>query len=153
MKKYLIIITAILFVNCGSRKVEREKTQIKEVVKIDSVAKTVEQINQVVLTKKDIQKTEFNYEPIDTKAEFIIDGKVYKNVRISNKKESDNTIIKEDKTAVKKVDIAVKKDVKQTKDSTLKVSDKKGIDFITKICIIIVAIGLIIGVGYLYINK
>ena len=153
MKKYLIIITTILFVNCGSRKVEREKIQIKEVVKIDSIAKTFEQINQVILTKKDIEKTEFNYEPIDVKAEFIIDGKVFKNVRISNKKETDNTIIKEDKKALKKVDIAVKKDINETKKAALEVSDKKGIDLITKICIIIVAIALIIGAGYLYINK
>ena len=130
MKKVIIICGALLFIGCASRKVQINKSELNSVVKIDSTAKIVEEKKEIVFTKKDIEKTEFIYEPIDLKAEFIIDGKIYKNVKISHKKESDNTIVKEDRKESKKQDIAVIKQSKQRINTVIKKIDKKANYFI-----------------------
>ena len=130
MKKVIIICGALLFINCASRKVQINKSEINSVVKIDSTAKIVEEKKEIVFTKKDIEKTEFIYEPIDVKAEFIIDGKIYKNVKISHKKESDNTIVKEDRIESKNTDIAVKKKEEVKEKELKKASDKKANYFV-----------------------
>ena len=151
MKKYLIL--CFLIIGCTSRKVEINKLDTKEKVKTDSTAKIIEKVKEVIIQKNNINKIEFTYEPIDTKAEFVIDGKTYKNVRISHKKEVDNTNVISNKITAKNTDIAVKKVVNKQHDSLLKISDKKGIDLIAKIGIILVSILTLIGFGYLYINK
>ena len=109
MKYLTIICGALLFIGCASRKVDVNKSESKGVIKSDSTTKIVEEKKELIITKKAIEKIEYNYEPIDTKEEFVIDGKTYKNVRISHKKESDNTIVKEDRKESKKQDIVVKK--------------------------------------------
>ena len=151
MKKYLIL--CFLIIGCTSRKVEINKLDTKEKIKTDSTAKIIEKVKEVIIQQNNINKTEFTYEPIDTKAEFVIDGKTYKNVRISHKKEVDNTNVISNKITAKNTDIAVKKVVNKQHDSLLKISDKKGIDLIAKIGIILVSILTLIGFGYLYINK
>jgi hypothetical protein len=153
MKRCLIIIILFTAISCGTRKVESNKMHTKEVVKIDSTAKIVEKETIKIETKKNIEKEDYYYEPIDNKSEFIVDGKVYKNVHIRHEKQKDYTNIAEVKTFHKKTDIAVKKDVKGNSAVLLKVSHRKGLDIATKIGIIITAIGIIIGAGYLYIRK
>jgi hypothetical protein len=153
MKKTTLILSLIFLFSCGSRKVENTKTETKEVIKTDSIVKIIEEIKIKIDTKKDIEKNEFTYTPIDIKSEFIIDGKVYKNVRIRHAKVKDNTNVKELKTIAKNKDIAVKKKTKDRIDTVLKISDKKGLDIGSKIGIIIIAIGIIIGLGYLYVRK
>ena len=150
---FLVIILIGAVISCSSRKVETEKKDSKEVTKIDSVSKTVEKSIIKIETKKDIEETEITYIPIDSKSDFIIDGKVYKNVQIKHRKIKDNTIIAEAKTIDKKQDIAVKKQSKDRINTAIKKVDKKGLDLFTKIGIIIIAISIIVGSGYLYIKK
>ncbi len=153
MKKLILILSLIFLFSCGSRKVENTKIETKAEIKIDSVSKTVEKSIVKIDTKKDIEQTEIIYLPIDSKSDFIIDGKVYKNVQISHRKIKDNTIVKELKTIDKKQDIAVKKQSKDRINTAIKKVDKKGLDLFTKIGIIIVAISIIVGAGYLYMKK
>ncbi|CAH56676.1 hypothetical protein PHG11b_49 [Flavobacterium phage 11b] len=150
MKKLILILSLIFLFSCGSRKVERNKIQTKEVVKIDSTAKIVDKETIKIETKKNIENEDYYYEPIDNKSEFIVDGKVYKNVHIKHKKQKDYTNIAEVKTFDKKTDISVKKDIKGKSAVLLKVFHRKGLDTATKIGIIITAIGIIIAAGYLF---
>jgi uncharacterized protein (UPF0218 family) len=130
MKKIIIVFIALLFISCASRKVAVNKSESKSIVKSDSTAKIVEEIKAIIITKKDIEKTEFNYEPIDPKVDFVIDGKTYRNVRINHKKQSDNTIIKEDIKESKKQDIAVKNKAGLKAKELIKKVDKKSNHFV-----------------------
>jgi hypothetical protein len=153
MKPYLLIITLLFVISCGTRKVARVEIQAKEVVKIDSTAKTIEKETIKIDTKKNIEEEDVTYIPIDNEKEFIINNKIYKNVQIRHNKKKDYTNIAEVKTFDKKTDIAVKKEVKAKVAAVIKVSHRKGLDTATKIGIIITSIGIIIGAGYLYIRK
>jgi hypothetical protein len=152
MKK-LLLLCVLFILSCGSRKVENAKTQTKEVIKIDSTAKVIEKQTIKTVIKKNIDKEDYYYKPIDPKTEFIVDGKVYKNVEIRHKKQKDYTNVAQVKRIDKASDIALKKQSNNKVRSELKISDKKGLDFAAKIGIIIVAIGLIVSGGYLYMNK
>jgi hypothetical protein len=153
MKKYFIILLSLFLFNCVSRKVENNKSVVKETLKTDSLVKIIELIKENVYVKKDIEKNEFNYEPIDPKSEFIIDGKVYKNVQINHKKTIDKTKFEETKTLIKNKDITVKKAFNKQSNVAIKISNKKGLHILSKIGIIIISISIIVGSGYLYINK
>ena len=153
MKKLILLLSLIFLFSCVSRKVENTKIETKAKNKIDSVSKIVEKAIIKIDTKKDIEETEITYIPIDNKSDFIIDGKVYKNVQIKHRKIKDNTIIAEVKRIDKKQDIAVKKQSKDRINTVQKKVDKKGLNIFTKIGIIIIAISIIVGAGYLYIKK
>jgi uncharacterized protein YcfL len=143
MRKVIIVFIALLFIGCASRKVDVNKSKTNNVIKSDSTVKIVEERKSIIITKKAIEKTEFNYEPIDIKAEFIIEGKTYKNVRISHKKESDNTIVKEDRKDSKKKDIVLKKKEELKGKELIKKIDKKANYFIYLWLLIIPVIYLI----------
>ena len=130
MKKVIIICGALLFIGCASRKVDLNKSESKGLIKSDSTTKIVEERKELIITKKAIEKIEYNYEPIDNKEEFVIDGKTYKNVRISHKKKSENTIVKEDRKDSKKQDIVVKKKEELKGKELIKKRDKKANYFV-----------------------
>ena len=132
MKK-LLLITCLLLMSCGARKVNIEKLTVKK----DSIATTeVKVITAEVKEKTDstnivtnIDSSEITITPIDSSKTIVVDGKSYKNVvlkikkikanslYINNKKESD--IKRMDSVATTKV---VKKEVV---DGKTKVIDKK----------------------------
>ena len=153
MKKLILLLSLIFLFSCGSRKVENTKIENKVENKIESVSKIAEKAIIKIDTKKDMKETEITYIPIDSKSDFTVDGKVYKNVQIKHRTIKDNTIVAEVKTIDKKQDIAVKKQSKDRINTAIKKVDKKGLDLFTKIGIIIIAISIIVGAGYLYIKK
>ena len=153
MKKYLIIILTLFLFSCTSRKVETEKKDSKEVTKINSIAKIVEKEVIKIDTKINTEETETIYTPIDYKSDFILDGKVYKNVQIRHRKKKDNSIVTELKTINKKQDIAVKKAVNSKLQYNIKHVDKQGLPIIVKIGILLGLIILFVGGSYLYIRK
>ena len=152
MKK-LLLLCVLFILSCGSRKVENSKIDTKELIKIDSTAKVTEKQIIKTVIKKNINKEDYFYKPIDSKTEFIVDGKVYKNVEISYKKQKDYSNVAQVKTIDKNSDIAIKKQSNNKVRSELRISDKKGLDFAAKLGIIIISICLIVGGGYLYMNK
>jgi hypothetical protein len=130
MKYITIICGALLFISCASRKVQLNNSESKSLIKLDSVTKIVEERKELITTKKAIETTEFKYEPIDYKSEFVIDGKTYKNVSISYKKQTNNTIVKEDRKESKKKDIVLKKKEELKVKDLIKKTDKKANYFI-----------------------
>ena len=148
MRKLIIICGALLFIGCGARKVQINKSKVKEFIKIDSTAKTTEESTIEISIKKDVEVIEFNFEPIDNTLDFVVDGKIYRNVRISHKKEKDNTIVNESKTTSKIQDISLNKAIQRKEDKLDKNIKKEGIN-IPKLLLIILVIAYI----YFYFRK
>lgn len=120
---WIAVILATIFItalsSCASRKVAIDKVAIKS----DSVSIVKDTLSIKVVdssyVKKEAILEDIIIKPIDSCAEFIVDGKVYKNVTITIKKQTNSNIhskskktdlntSKTQKTAVKK-QIAIKK--------------------------------------------
>jgi hypothetical protein len=134
--KYLLILIIFASVGCGSRKVEKEKviseaTEFKQFASLDTT-----EIKTNIVWNAD----SYSIEPIDNSMPMTIDGKSYSNVRIKKEKASAVTNVVEKKRVSEKASVELKEKV----SSELKVSDKKGLDILTKISIIIIAIGIIV---------
>jgi hypothetical protein len=152
MRKVIIIFVALLFIGCGARKVQINKSKVKELIRIDSIAKTTEESTIEILVKKDVEVIEFNFEPIDNTLDFVVDGKIYRNVRISHKKEKDNTIVNESKTTSKIQDISLNKAIQRKEDKLDKNIKKEGINIPKIISILLLSI-LVIAYIYFYFRK
>ena len=133
MKKILLLIFISTLVSCASRKVTTDKTEIKK----DSVVETkVKVIVTEIKEKIDstnvilvVDNNEFTITPIDTTKEIIVEGKRYKNVILTIKKNKTNVSYSsknkdsytksKDSTSTNKV---IKKEIVNTKQKKI---DKK----------------------------
>jgi hypothetical protein len=123
---WLAAILAVIFItmlsSCASRKVVTDKV----VIKSDSVSVIKDTLSIKVAdssyVKKEAILEDIIIKPIDSCAEFIVDGKVYKNVTITIKKQTNSNIhskskktdlntSKTQKTAVKTETIVKKKEI------------------------------------------
>lgn len=140
VKHLILIISVLLLVSCGSRKVNVSKlnTEIKVdssvVIKIDG---TYVKQNDIVI---DEIAEEFEYKPADTSKPMIINGKIYKNTIIRTIKKNKSTI---DKTKVEsKVSSTKKINIKKAATKkTIEKSSKKASSY--GILILIGCIGLL----------
>lgn len=91
MKK-IIILLLIFLSSCASRKVQVDKTEIKKdsIVEIKDTM-SIKIIDSVYVKKEDILE-DVIIKPIDSCTEFIVDGKIYKNVTITIKKQTNSNI-------------------------------------------------------------
>jgi hypothetical protein len=123
---WLATVLAIIFItmlsSCASRKVAIDKV----VIKSDSISIIKDTLSIKVVDSSYIKKEaileDIIIKPIDSCAEFIVDGKVYKNVTITIKKQTNSNIhskskrtnlntSKTQKTAVKTETIVKKKEI------------------------------------------
>ena len=123
---WLATVLAIIFItmlsSCASRKVVIDKIAIKS----DSISVIKDTLSIKVVdssyVKKEAILEDIIIKPIDSCAEFIVDGKVYKNVTITIKKQTNSNIhskskktnlntSKTQKTAVKTETIVKKKEI------------------------------------------
>lgn len=138
-KHLILIISILLLVSCGSRKVNVSKlnTEIKVdssvVIKIDG---TYVKENDIVI---DETAEEFEYKPADTSKPMVINGKIYKNTIIRSIRKNKSTI---DKTKVESKVFSVKKiSVKKAATkNTVEKSSKKASSY--GILILIICAGL-----------
>lgn len=88
MLKYSLILL-LIFCSCGARKVERRTIDLEEKTEIfeSNIQTNVVTRDSVVIR----YETKYLFEPIDNTQEFIIDSKVFKNVRLSGSNESSDT--------------------------------------------------------------
>ena len=118
----LAVIFIAMLSSCASRKVVTDKV----VIKSDSTSITKDTLSIKVAdssyTKKEVVLEDIIIKPIDSCAEFIVDGKIYKNVTIAIKKRTNSNIhskskktnlntSKTQKTAVKTETIVKKKEI------------------------------------------
>jgi preprotein translocase subunit SecF len=131
MKKLIYILVSIIFLSCGSRKVNKttieEKKDSVSVVDVKTEIKTNENTEINNNSKIDKTKEEFIFEPIDNTLPFIVNSKIYKNVKIRHKKTKDNSLHINQKKVSQN---ALKQQIKHSKQvvSTSKVLKEKKID-------------------------
>jgi hypothetical protein len=95
MKKFIILLLAVILTSCGARKVDVSKVEIKK----DSIVETkaevaTTEIKEVVDSTNittEINTDEVCIEPLDSTKEMVVDGKIYKNVVLKIKKNKVNT--------------------------------------------------------------
>lgn len=133
MKKILLLVFLFTLISCASRKVTTDKTDIKK----DSIVETKVKVITIENEKKSdstniilvIDNNEFTITPIDTTKEIIVEGKHYKNVILTIKKNKTNVSYSnknkesytksKDSTSTNKI---VKKEIIKTKQKKI---DKK----------------------------
>jgi len=131
MKKLIYILVSIIFISCGSRKVNKtnleEKKDSVSVVDVKTEIKTNENTEINNNSKIDKTEDEFIIEPIDNTKEIVVNGKTYKNVKIRHKKTKDNSLHTNQKKVSKN---ALKQQIKHSKQvvSTSKVLKEKKIE-------------------------
>jgi hypothetical protein len=131
MKKLICILVSLLFLSCGSRKVSKtnleEKKDSVSVVDVKTEIKTNENTEINNNSKIDKTEEEFIIEPIDNTLPFIVNSKIYKNVKIRHKKTKDNSLHINQKKVSKN---ALKQQIKHSKQdvSTSKVFVEKKIE-------------------------
>lgn len=131
MKKQLFILVSLIFISCGSRKVNKtnleEKKDSISVVDVKTDIKTNENTEINNNSKIDKTEDEIIIEPIDNTKEIVVNGKTYKNVKIRHKKTKDNSLHINQKKVSKN---ALKQQIKNNKQviSTSKTSNEKKID-------------------------
>ena len=95
MKKFIILLLAVILTSCGARKVDVSKVEIKK----DSIVETkaevaTTEIKEVVDSTNittEVNTDEVCIEPLDSTKEMVVDGKIYKNVILKIKKNKVNT--------------------------------------------------------------
>jgi len=127
----ILVIIFFLLCSCGSRKVDRSKTEIKETQTTESTfkdsSKTVTKIESNTKIVDISQSDEFVIVPFDNTKEMVVNGKTYFNTVLKRSNSKNN--ITTDKTI--NVAKTIQKDVKKaTKENKYKVavSDIKNID-------------------------
>ena len=131
MKKLIYILVSIIFISCGSRKVNKtnleEKKDSVSVVDVKTEIKTNENTEINNNSKIDKTEDEIIIEPIDNTKEIVVNGKTYKNVKIRHKKTKDNSLHTNQKKVSKN---ALKQQIKHSKQvvSTSKVFKEKKIE-------------------------
>jgi preprotein translocase subunit SecF len=131
MKKLICILVSIIFLSCGARKVNKtnleEKKDSVSVVDVKTEIKTNENTEIKNNSKIDKTEEEFIIEPIDNTIPFIVNSKIYKNVKIRHKKTKDNSLHTNQKKVSKN---ALKQQIKHSEQdvSTSKVFVEKKIE-------------------------
>jgi len=149
MKKISLIIILLVLVSCSSRKVIIENVETKKdslvETKIEVVIKEVEEkvdSTNIVVTN---ENTELIITPIDTTKEIVVEGKTYKNVIISIKKNNSKTLYsnKKKESNIKSKDSIVNSKVNKTenvKAKQKKIDKKQNNSLLLYISILIIII-------------
>jgi hypothetical protein len=125
MKKTILLLTAISLMSCGSRKVQRSKTEDKTQIAIVDTS-TTKTIDNTIISVIEIDSTsEMLIEPIDTTKEMVVNGKKYINSRIKWKKTNKVKKLVENKNVVKTERKAVKIVAKREKKLQTMKSDRE----------------------------
>lgn len=121
MKK-LLLITCLILMSCGARKVDIEKVTIKKdstaTVEVKVVTVETKQKTDSMNVSTTIDDNEITVTPIDTCKEIVVDGKIYKNVVLKIKKTKTNSLYTNNKkeSETKRIDSVATVKVNKTED-------------------------------------
>ena len=102
LKIALAIVVGAIFVSCGSRKVNKEVNKEKEKVNTEVYNEVKEKDSSYTIIDEKLrlklEKSTFNFEPIDNTKPFFIGNQKYENVKVISSNEKENR--EEDKTKI-----------------------------------------------------
>lgn len=132
MKK-LLLITCLILMSCGARKVNIEKVTVKKdsiaTVEVKAITEIKKDITDSTNIKTDTTQDEIVIQPIDTCKEMVVEGKRYKNVVLKIRKTKTNSLYtnKKKESETKHIDSTANSVVikKESTDEKTKTIDKK----------------------------
>lgn len=160
MKK-LLLITCLLLMSCGARKVNIEKVTVKK----DSTATTEIKVVTVETKEKTdstnvnttIDDHEITVTPIDTCKEIVVDGKRYKNVILKIRKTKTNSLYtnKKKESETKLIDstansVVIKKESTDGKTKTIDKKESIAGNIVTYSLLLLLIIAIVIFVRKVY---
>ena len=158
MKTNLTLLTALLLIGCGTRKattnksIEKESSKVEVKAETETVTTTNTETNTVTIDTS--TTNEIIIEPINPLAEFTVNGKTYKNARITTKKVKAGVVKREVVKVAKNEENKAKTTIKAKETKTVIVKDKKTERNNTTVTIfLIIGIGLVIGFILWWIGK
>jgi ElaB/YqjD/DUF883 family membrane-anchored ribosome-binding protein len=158
MKKTKLILLSLLLISCGSRKVNKSVIENKEqtTAKVEVIDKTETKTNTEInsVTIDTTTTDQMVIEPINPLIEFVVNGKTYKNARITTKKVKSGVSVTSNEKVAKIEAKDVKTNVATKSKTSVKVADKKVDRNNTFVTIgLIIAIGLVIGFFLWFIGR
>jgi len=127
----ILVIIFFLLCSCGSRKVERSKTETKETQTTESTfkdsSKTVTKLDSNTKIVDISQSDELVIEPIDNTKEMVVNGKTYFNTVLKRSKSKNNITTDKTTNVAKTIQNDVKTDTKENKSKVV-IADVKNID-------------------------
>jgi preprotein translocase subunit SecF len=128
---FLLAITILILCalqGCGTRKVNKSNTEIKETTKtelaiVDS-SKINTKIDSNIKITVDTDTDEITINPVDNSKEMVVNGKKYFNSSLTHKKVKENKVINKTKTIANNEQKAVKINGKTNKEKTTSVAVK-----------------------------
>ena len=158
MRKTKLILLSLLLISCGSRKVNKSVVETKEqtTAKVEVIDKTETKTNTEInsVTIDTTSTNEIVIEPINPLIEFVVNGKTYKNARITTKKVKSgvSTTTNEKVAKIEAKDVTT--NVATKSKTSVKIADKKVDRNNTFVTIgLIIAIGLVIGFFLWFIGR
>ena len=128
MKK-LLLITCLILMSCGARKVDIEKVSIKKdstaIAEVKVITVETKQKTDSTNVSTVIDDNEITVTPIDTCKEIVVDGKIYKNVVLKIKKTKTNSLYTNNKKESETKHIDSVATVKVNKTEDVVVNNKK----------------------------
>lgn len=134
----LLAVLFLLLCSCGSRKVNKSNTEIKETAKIETTktdsSKVVINIERNTKIVDSSDSEEITFEPVDNTKPMVVNSKTYLNARISTKKINTNKVTTNNVNVSKTAQNSVKEVNKQQSSKETKVEvknvDKKQFNFL-----------------------
>lgn len=162
MRKVILVgLVILVMLSCSSRKVETQidKKEVKtenNIVKESENKKESEKKEDINTNIKEVtNEDESIIEPIDPTKEMIVNGKSYKNAKLTNKKTNKVKDTQEQKKVAEKVkETKITKQVDKSKSSVSEKSKSKKVDkkesFIFSICFWLILILILLTLYWLY---
>jgi len=158
MKNNTLIIIVFILVSCGTRKattnksIEKESSKVEVKTEIETVTTTNTEINTVTIDTS--TTNEIIIEPINPLVEFTVNGKTYKNARITTKKVKAGVVKSEVVKVAKNEENKAKTTIKAKGTKTVVVKNKETERNNNLVTIgLIAVIGLVIGFILWWIGK
>jgi hypothetical protein len=160
MKK-LLLITCLILMSCGARKVNIEKVTIKKdsiaTVEVKAITEIKKDVTDSTNIKTDTTQDEIVIQPIDTCKEMVVEGKHYKNVVLKIRKTKTNSLYtnKKKESETKHIDstansVVIKKESTDGKTKTIDKKESIAGNIVTYSLLLLLIIAIVIFVRKVY---